>query len=271
MWIENLRGAYRSLRSAPGFALTAILSLGIGIGGSVAMFTLVNSIVLKPLAYPQSGQLVLVTNARRGDLTAEVGLIPLQFIRWRKEIQSFDSLALTAIALTRNLTGSGQPERLGVMRVTAGFFETLRVQPQRGRWFTESDEKRGAPNIAVLSDSLWRRRFGADPDIIGKKVLLNDAPHEVVGITPPELWLFRGRQLHSRVEMPEHTDAFLPIRFTAAEEQGAFRADYVGIARLKPGVTPEHASAELESTVSAFPGFAQAKAHFLVNRCCPHS
>jgi hypothetical protein len=122
MSMENLRGAYRSLRSAPGFALTAVLSLGIGIGGSVAMFTLVNSIVLKPLAYPESGQLVLVTNLTPKVAAIPVhGLLPLQFIRWRKEIRSFDSFAMTRRVATMNLTGSGKPETLGVMSITSGF------------------------------------------------------------------------------------------------------------------------------------------------------
>jgi hypothetical protein len=167
MWIENLRGAYRSLRSAPGFTLTAILSLSIGIGGSVAMFTLVNSIVLKPLAYPEPGRLVTICNSRlksSGYLGAEFQFFPLQFIRWKKEIQSLESIALTSFAWERNLTGSGRPETLGVMWITAGFFDTLKIQPQRGRWFTESEEKRGNPNVVILSDGLWRRRFSADPD-----------------------------------------------------------------------------------------------------------
>src|SRR6476659_7352731 len=127
MWIENLRGAYRSLRSAPGFAVTAIVSLGIGIGGSVAMFTLVNSILLKPLAYPEAGQLVLITNLTPKVAAVPVhGLVPLQFLRWRKEIRSFQSFAVAARGSIMNLTGSGQPETLGVMRITSAFFDTLR-------------------------------------------------------------------------------------------------------------------------------------------------
>jgi putative ABC transport system permease protein len=252
MFTENVRGAYRSLRSAPGFTLTVVLSLGIGIGGSVAMFTLVNSILLKPLVYNEAGQLVLVTNLTPKVAAIPVtGLVPLQYIRWRKEIQSFSSFALVRRAATLNLTGSGPPETLGVMRITSTFFDTLRVAPQRGRWFTESEEKRGAPNVAVVSDSVWRRRFSADPEIIGKKILLNDVAHEIVGIAPPDLRLFRGRQLHPQLEMPERTDIFLPIRFREEEEQG-FYPYYVAIARLKPGVTLEQARAELDSTLPTF-------------------
>src|SRR4030095_590469 len=177
--MENLRSAYRSLRSAPGFTATAVLSLGIGIGGSVAMFTLVNSIVLKPLAYHESGRLVLIMNTsnrimRQKSTIPELGLVPLQFFRWRKEIRSLESIGMAGVGAARNLTGFAQPERLGALPITRGFFETLKVQPQRGRWFTESDEKRGTPNVIILSDSLWRRRFAGDPEIIGKKLVLND-------------------------------------------------------------------------------------------------
>jgi predicted permease len=270
MWIEDLRAAFRSLRSAPGFTVTAVLSLALGIGGTVAMFTLVNSIVLKPLPYPESDRLMLVANTTdriiSGNAAPLLGLTPQQFIRWRKEIGAFESIALSTTAVTRNLTGFGQPERLGGLPITAGFFEALKVQPQRGRWFTESDTKRGMQNVVVLSDSLWRRRFAADPEMIGKNIVLNDVPYEVVGIAPPDLWLARGRQLHPGIEMPERTDIFLPIRFSAAEEQGAFRAEYVAIARLKPGVTPEQARAELDSTLPTFKEFAffQGQARILV-------
>src|SRR5689334_17921011 len=119
MWIESLRNAFRSLRSAPGFALTAILSLSVGIGGSVSMFTVVNSILLKPLALPDPGKLVLVTNrstagyggTRNGH---QPGLLPLEFLRWRHRVQSFESVALTTFTCTTcALTGTGRPEALG--------------------------------------------------------------------------------------------------------------------------------------------------------------
>jgi hypothetical protein len=224
MWIDDFRGAYRSLRSRPGFTATAILSLGIGIGGSVAMFTLVNSIVLKPLAYHEPDRLVTVRNyepRNRQHLVHEFPLLALQFIGWKKHVQSFDSIALTRFTEKLNLTGSGWPETLGAMRITAGFFDTLGVRPQRGRWFAESEEKRGMPNVVILSDGFWRRRFSADPHIVGKKIILNDAPYEVVGITPPNPPLFRGYQLDPVINLPERTDVLLPIRFSVQEGSGA--------------------------------------------------
>ena len=271
MLMENLRGAYRSLCSAPGFTATAVLSLAIGMGGSIAMFTLVNSIVLKPLAYQESDKLVVIMNSGRGILKEstipEIGIAALQVIRWRKQVRSFESFAVVGHADSdRNLTGSGHPERLGVLWITAGFFETLRVRPQRGRWFTESDENRDAPNVVILSDSLWRRRFAADAEIIGRKVVLNDVVHEVVGIAPSDLWLPHRHELHPTIQMPDRTDIFLPIRFSVEEERGRFEPAYVGIARLKPGVTPVQARAELDSTLPTFREFTftQAGAHMVV-------
>src|SRR5215471_16303260 len=105
MWIENLRGAFRSLRSTPGFSVTAILSLAIGIGGSVSMFTVVNSILLKPLEYPDSGRLVRVTNDTRNDSGANA-LLPLEFTRWRNQVQSLDSIAIASPAPPANFTGT---------------------------------------------------------------------------------------------------------------------------------------------------------------------
>src|SRR5262245_52115568 len=113
MWIENLRGAFRSLRSTPGFSVTAILSLAIGIGGSVSMFTVVNSILLKPLEYPDSGRLVRVKNADTRNDSGANGLLPLQFTRWRKQVRSLDSIALAGSAPPANLTGTGRHPRTG--------------------------------------------------------------------------------------------------------------------------------------------------------------
>jgi putative ABC transport system permease protein len=257
MWIENLRSAFRSLRSTPGFSVTAILSLAIGIGGSVSMFTIVNSILLKPLEYPDPGRLVRVTNAytRNDNLN---GLLPLQFTRWRKQVRSLDSIAIVAPGVPANLTGTGRPEKLGIIRVSAEYFDTLRVQPHLGRWFRESEEQSGAPKVAILTDSLWRRAFSARPDIIGSTILIDDVPHEIVGVTPPGLRLFRKMQLHPRIGMPERADLFLPIRFTAREREGSFAPDYLGIARLKPGVTSQQAGAELDSTLPSIPEYRTA-------------
>jgi putative ABC transport system permease protein len=155
------------------------------------------------------------------------------------------------------------------MRISAEFFDTLEVRAQLRRWFRESDEKRGMPNVVILSDSLWRRRFSRAAGIVGTKIVLNGASYHVVGVAPPDLRLLRGKQLHSGIDMPERADVFVPIRFSVREEQGdAFTADCVAIARLKAGVTPEQVRAELDSTLPTIPEyqvvFAALKTHTLV-------
>src|SRR5215472_18526320 len=121
MWIEDLCNAVRGLRSAPGFTATAVISLGLGIGGSVAMFTVVNSILLKPLAYQDADRLVRVSNAYAGSYS-DIGVLPLEFTRWRNQIQSLESIALVASSSTGNLIGMGRPELLNIMRISAGYF-----------------------------------------------------------------------------------------------------------------------------------------------------
>ena len=198
MGIQECRNALRGLRSAPGFTITAMLSLSLGIGGTVSMFTVVNSIVLRPLAYEDSGRLVRVMNSIPRNISASPGLYALEFRRWRKGVQAFESIGLAGIATNYNLTGSGEPETLAAMRISAGFFDTLKVQPQLGRWFQESDEQRGNPNVVILSDSLWRRRFSRDAGIVGTKIVLNGAPYDVVGVAPSDLKLVRGKATASR-------------------------------------------------------------------------
>ena len=264
MWIEDVRNAFRCLRSAPGFSITAILSLSIGIGGSVSMFTLVNSVLLKPLAYPGADRLVRVTNAYAAtDVSSRKyadspGLLPLQFTRWRKQVQSLDSIALTTWGCECSLTGTGRPERLGAVNISAEYFDTLKVQPQFGRWFRESEEQRGSPRVAILADSFWRRSFSAQPDIVGQTIHIDGAPYEVVGVTPPALGSFRNEQLHPSLDMGGPIDVFMPIRFTPRQLQSDLADDFVGIARLKPGVTLEQARAELDSTLTSIPEYQAA-------------
>src|SRR5215831_5539427 len=246
---DAIRRAYRNLRSAPGFWLTATISLIIGIGGNLAMFTVINAVILRPLPFPDSDRLVLITQAHKYSTpyNPSTGLAPVEFIRRRDGNQCFSSFAVIDGREKTNLTGAGIPETLGTLRISADFFETLGVRPQRGRWFLRAEEKRGSRDVVIISDALWRARFGADPEMIGRKIILNNAPYEVVGITPPGFRAFRSRELHPLLRLPLRTDVFVPIRFTEAEEMGRPMVIYLGIARLKPGVSAAGAAAELTS------------------------
>lgn len=252
---QTVGSAYRSLRKSPGYSLLAVASLGIGIGGSFSVFTLFNGIVLKPLSYPDSEKLVLVTqwnSGRRGSghlFPSGIGVIAIEFLRWRDQARTFDSIG-AAHAANVTLTGTAYPETLGALEISPEFFDTLKVKPQLGRWFTRKEESRGMAGVAILSDSLWRRSYAADPKIIGQKIVLDGAPHEIVGVAPPDMRLFHGRQLHGAIAMPERADLFLPLRFSVREEQGYVDPVYAVIGRLKAGVSTSQARTELDSSLA---------------------
>ncbi len=157
-----------------------------------------------------------------------------------------------------SLTGTGRPERLGVVNISAEYFDTLKVQPQLGRWFRESEEQPGSPRVAILADSFWRRSFSARPDVVGQTIHINGLPYEVVGVTPPALGSFRNEQLHPSLDMGGPIDVFMPVRFTPRQLQSDMAHDFVGIARLKPGLTLEQARAELDSTLTSIPEYQAA-------------
>src|SRR5215813_5452145 len=167
MFLRDLRYAIRSLRFSRGFALAAISSLALGIGGNVAIFSLVNAVLLRPLPYSEPGRLVSIRTVLPNGV--DVGVLGLHILRWREEVASIDSIEglYTAIKNTRNLDGPGDPERVGTVRLTSGLFDLLGVKPQLGRWFARAEEERGAPDVAIISDSLWRRHFSADPHVLG--------------------------------------------------------------------------------------------------------
>jgi predicted permease len=246
MFFWNLRYAIRSLRLSRGFALAAIGSIALGIGGNVAIFSLVNAVLLRPLPYSEPGRLVSIRTVLPNGF--ELGVLGLHILRWREEVASIDSIEglYTPMKNTRNLDGPGDPERVETVRLTAGLFDLLGVKPQLGRWFTRAEEQRGAPDVAIISNSLWRRHFAADPHVLGGRILLDGQPHTVIGVTPPDLHFFRGHQLDRLRMMPEHADVFTPIRLRPAELAGREpNPIYASVARLKPGISVQQARSEL--------------------------
>jgi putative ABC transport system permease protein len=251
MSLRDLRYALRSLRLSPGFALAAIGSIAVGIGGNLTIFSLVNAILLRPLPYPEADRLVSIRTVLPNG--TELGVLGIHIFRWRQEVASIESIegVYTPLQNTRNLDGPGDPERVGTVRITAGFFEVLGVKPHLGRWFTRAEEERGAPDVVIVSDSLWRRHFSADPHIVGSRILLDGQPHTVVGVTSPDLHFFRGHQLDRLRLMPERADVFTPIRLRPEELAGIWpNPVYTSIARLKPGISLRQAHSEVEASAA---------------------
>src|SRR5215217_1814094 len=169
--IKDIRYGFRSLLKRPGFTVIALIALALGIGANTAIFSLVNAVVLRPLPFPEPDRLVWVWgNIRSGGNRASVS--PLDFLDYREQNKTLENLAAT-MPLPVNVTGNGDPERLNAAAVTGNYFQTFGVTPVLGRGFTVENEKNGQDQVAVLSHDLWQRRFGADPGIIDKTILLN--------------------------------------------------------------------------------------------------
>ncbi|MCX6636525.1 MAG: ABC transporter permease [Acidobacteria bacterium] len=241
---SDVRYAFRTLRRDRSFTLGAILVLALGIGANTAVYSLVDNILLRPLSYHEPDRLYVVQEVVP-QLSHLYPLLPVNgrhFLEWRKRCSSFEDVALIDGA-ELNLTGGAEPERIRAARVTANYFSLLGIQTQSGRSFLPEDGQSGHERVVILSDSLWRRRFAADPSLLGKTVALNGASHVVVGILPawfrPPAWRLMGRAITDRVEI------FQP--WAVKEDDWGWLGDfnYAAIARLRKDVSRDGALAEL--------------------------
>ncbi|HEY2799077.1 MAG TPA: ABC transporter permease [Chthoniobacterales bacterium] len=237
---QDLRYALRMLLKNPGFATVAILALALGIGANSAIFSVVNTVLLKPLPYKNPQQLVTVwENATHLGFPKNTPS-PANFLDWRRQNTVFQGMAAMAWE-SYNLTGIGEPERLDARRVSANLFDLLGVQPVVGRNFLPQEDKPGT-HVVILSYGLWQRRFASNPQVIGQAINLSGESYTVVGVMPPT------------VELPGLADAanwhdqlWVPIAFTS-EEAARRGSHYLEvIARMKADVTLKQARAEMET------------------------
>jgi predicted permease len=227
---QDLRYGLRMLRRYPGFTGISILTLGLGIGANTAIFSLVDSILLRPLPFSQPQDLVSVT-----------GTYPKgAFVAMREEVKSLD-VATYVEGHEFNLTQHGEPVRLAGTLVSAEFFLVLGVQPELGRPFTPGDDKPGQDNLVILSHSLWLQRFAGDPSIIGRSIELEGVSREVLGVMPAE---FRFPSPKTQVWIPIHNDPSDPVAYWAGDFMPV-------IGRLQPGVSVNQARAEIRIFQSA--------------------
>jgi putative ABC transport system permease protein len=236
-WLESifadLRYALRMLGKSPVFTIVSVLSLALGIGANTAVFSVVHAVLLRPLPYPEPNRLMLVAQQESG---SDVTIPEYEF--WKKNSSSFASSAGERGAGDVTLSAGDKREGITAMTVTADFFRTLGVQPALGREFEQKETLPGGPQAIVLSDGLWRRLFNADPEVLGRAVTLNEAGYTIVGVLPRDFWY------------PQAADAFVPLRSTgSAADQGSNTGM---IARLKPGITPRQAEAEMRTLTEAF-------------------
>ena len=231
---QDVSYALRGLRKHRGFTAVAVITVALGIGANTAIFTVINAVLLRPLPYENPDRLVVLTETVSDRSTG--GVSYQNFVDWRAQNTVFENIAALRIRESFNLTGTGESERLQGRLVSANFLATLGVKPIRGRDFLVEDDQPGATSAAILSHALWQRRFGADENIVGKQLILNGQQFTVVGITPPDF------------QFGADADVSVPIGLSA--ERFKLRGKDPGInvvARLKQGVSPETANAELKT------------------------
>src|SRR5262245_9836382 len=235
---QDLRFGIRMFLKSPGMTAVLILTIALGIGFNSALFSLVNTLLLNPLPFPDADRLVVAWTRSAKISNTRLGVTTDDFAEWRKQTQSFAGIAAQAGWLF-NLSGTDEPERIIGGRVTTDFFSVFGIKPALGRDFSPGEDELKSGRVVILSQSVWRRRFNADPSLIGRTITLNDLSYTVVGILPSE---FRYPRIHEGVSGPE---LWTPVKMGSLPDRGA---PFLSVfARLKSGMAMETAQAELNS------------------------
>jgi len=239
---REMKQVLRKLGRSPSFTLIAILTLALGIGANTAIFTVVNSVLIQPLPFPDQDELVVPHHTAPGMGVEEVPYSEAAYLIYAQENRVFDAIGVFR-DMAMNLTGEHEPERVGTILATHEVLPILGAVPQVGRLTNEEDDLPGSAPVAILSHGLWDRRFGRDPSILGRTIQLNGESREVIGVLPPDF---------DFIDSGEGADLFIPARFDRAEpDEGSF--NYTAIARLKDGVTVEAASRDIARMIRLMP------------------
>ena len=230
--LNEIRYAWRSLVKRPLVTLTIVTTLALGLGANAAIFNFIDRMVLRPYPLPDPDRAVMVTETGPGIDFKEGSVSPANFLDWRTQTQTVDFLSAFAW-WDANLADKGDPQRLPGFKVTSGLFEALNVRPQLGRTFVRDDETFGRHRVVILSDALWKRRYGGDPSIVGRSLTLDGEPYEVVGVMPPHFFF------------PEGCDIWAPLSFDPKVSPPRDKRYLTVIGRLKDGRTVADARAEL--------------------------
>jgi len=231
--LTNIRYGFRMLAKNPGFTAVAVIALALGIGANTAIFSVVNSILLRSLPFHDPSSLVMVWEKSR--LNDRNVISPADYKDWKAQNHVFGDLAAVVDIFRVNFTGNGEPEELLAGAVTANFFHMIGVKPIVGRTFLDGEDTRGRERVAVLSHRLWRRRFGSDTGIVGKNIKLGGDLYQVIGVLPPD-FRWNNRQ----------TDVWMPFVLEPGRDYRATSGRYMNaVGRLKPGVTLQQAQTEM--------------------------
>jgi putative ABC transport system permease protein len=233
MLMQDLAYALRVNWKRPAFSLLVIATLGLGVGANSAMFSVVNAVLIRPLPFPQSEQLVYAFGAFKGGDQASIS--PPDFLDYRAQTRAFSSFAGRTPFGTAVLSNADDPERVVAPRVTSNFFSTLGVQPMLGRGFLPEEEEGGSHKVVVLSHGLWQRRFAADPRVVGRTIPIDGEPHTIVGVMPPVMERIFGDQIW--LPVPFHTEEMSVRRYHMLR----------GIGRLRPNGSLAQAQADMDA------------------------
>jgi predicted permease len=242
-FLQDVRYACRMLLKTPGFTVVAILTLALGIGANIAAFSIVDGVLLRPLPFPNSAQLVRVFDDLRSSNTKDVGMSVPQYWDYRDRAGIFQDIAVIW-PIPANLTDVERPERIEVLATSPNYFTMLDVQPELGRVFTMKDDVPGFINAVVLSDGFWHRAYGGDPKAIGKSLRLDGDLYEIIGVMPPGFH-------HPGKTLETEEDAYIAAGYNAlpfpAPPLRSIRMLPGAIGRLKPGLSIARAQAQLET------------------------
>ncbi len=249
-FLQDLRYAFRQLRKAPGFTLTVVLTLAVGIGATTAIFTLDYDVMLKPLPFRHPEQIVMIEEqvAEFRDIYPTLPVNANHFVMWQQNAHAYESISVMR-QRSMPLGIGGRPVQIQVANATPSLFSVLDVSPLLGRAFTSDEAQSGRDRVVVLMYDLWRTQFQSDPAILGKTVTLNGFPYTVVGVMPPAFHLpIIDIIAGPNADHQKSIGALTPLAFLKDELQevmGDF--NYFGLARLKPGVSAAQASAEINA------------------------
>ena len=241
---RDLRYAVRSFLAAPGFVLAAIASIAMGVGANTAIFSVASALLLEPLPYQDPERLVILWNRSPGLGIAEDWFSTAQYFDIRDGHRGFEQLAI-AIGANANLTGDGEPERIGVIRVSSSLLPMLGARAEAGRLFGPEHDRPGIAGTAVLSHGTWMRRYGGTRSAIGRTLTLNGQPYQIIGVLPETFSI--PREVMPTLGNAETSEILLPLPLAADAGRIRNREDYNLLGRLKPGVTIAQAQLEMNA------------------------
>jgi predicted permease len=248
--VQDVRYAFRTFARNPSFVAVVVVTLALGIGANVAIFSVVHSVLLKPLPYVAPDELysVDIVVAERREQIPSIPVSVQVYQEWRAAQTVFQGISAVR-PWEANLTSDGDPERVGGARVSTNFFSLLGVSMARGRDFQVAEEQPGNERVVVISDALWRTRYGSDANALGRTILINGEPHTIVGVAPPSLLVPTGSRLHPMIPMAPRVDIWKPIAPTPAELKGE-SWDHGVLVRLPHDASLEQGRHQLEAMLN---------------------